>query len=1192
MGVRGGRKLAAQLTAVVVLATGVGLASQQAGSTVPPAQAQPPAVLVTESDTLKQTEADAVEAAKSGGRAVEVGAYRGERRDVWAEPNGSFTEYTHQQAVRVVKNKRWVAPDASLERHPDGTVTPRAATYGLRLSGGGSGPFLTAERAGKSMSFTWPDGPLPAPVLDGDTATYAEIEPGLDLVVHAGTESFSHVLVVKDAAAARRASVANLALGLRTNGLSVDDAGGGRLVAVAAGGGRIFEAAEPHMWDAGDGTTEEDLTQAGAAARALGGTSRVRTPAKGAEPSRAAPITARKAALKVRVTDDTLHLTPDAALLADPKTRYPVYIDPIWSSTTNSYWAMVDSGYPNENYPKFDNKSDERAGWCQPDPNCNNSDIKRLMYALPSNYSGKTIIKAEFQVSLVRGWNNTARNVRLYMMGGGISSSTTWNNMPSWATHITTRSLGAEQGCGSSTRNSVFDVTSVFNGTGENSRATTTFGIRMETENNNQHFKRFCNNALLRVNWNRAPAKPAAGDLTSSPGGACVNGTGRPYVDTLPRLSAVLRDPDHLSGGAAENVRGEFRVRWTPTGGTPQTVTWTSGYKASGSRLDYTVPGTIPQNVVVQWDVRASDGTAWGPWSSESGGKLCEFMYDATTPTPPLVSSAEFLEPHLINCATYSDATWRDGVGVQSTFTFDSAASDVVEYRYGINTNPSPTNVLRPAVDGGPVTMRFVAQEEGVTFITVEARDRANKSSAIANCSFRVSPGAVPVAEWHLADEDDATEAADERGGAPATRHGAENVTFGVPGPGGPSDRAVRLGGQDGAYLATTAGGVVDTTKNFAISAWAKLDELGRDQTVLSQDGAGEPGFALGYDAGNNKWELKLPTTDVESLGDWTVHGGTPQAGVWTHLVAVFDASAGTVALSVNGVRTQAERRSRWNSHGPVQIGRRLEQGRYSGYFKGDIADVSIFNRLVVPVEGGPISEVKATRVGYWPVNAATGGSSPATGGGQALTLGGGAQIALDDPIGDPPVFPMLGLGELRLDGVDDYAATATAPAPTDHSFSVVARVRVASPDGGQPAAAVLSQPGTQQSAFVVRRNADNRWSLAMTTADTAGAQEVTAYDSQIDISNDLFGQLLALTYNAFTNEVRLYVDGQLAATARATHTAAWNATGGLQVGRAFVDGSWQEYFDGAVDEVRAYSGALDATTIQQLNLPIEKETL
>ena len=1183
---RFGRPLFSRVALLGALTVVIGFA---AGADVPRGPQSPvPGPLVGAEGSLRQTEAEAVTVAKTSGQPIEIGAFRSERRDVWANPDGTFTEYQHQQPVRTVKNHRWVTPDASLQRNADGSLSPRAATFGLRLSGGGTGPFLSAERAGRSMSLTWPGGPLPAPTFEGDAATYRDIAPGLDLVVNVGVETFSHVLVVRTPEAARRADVAELALRVQTKGLTVAEAGDGRLVAKdAAGGGRVFEAPQPVMWDSGDPVAEHAMTQQALARGAV-----VDTP----QPSRVAPATSRRANLGVRVADGQLRLSADRGMLTDPKTRFPVYIDPVWSSTTTTFWAMVDSGYPNEEYPKFDGafqtKSDERVGYCQPDPNCNNSLVKRLMYTLPASYSGKTILSAEFQVSLLRGWNATPRNIMLYRMGGGISAATNWNNMPAWSVHQQTRSLGAEQACSSTTRNSIFTATEAVQHAAANGLSSITFGLRAENEGNNQHFKRFCENALLKVNWNRAPAQPAAADLQMSPGGTCVSGTGRPYSDTRPVLKATLRDSDHLAvSGDAEDLQGQFRVQWTPPGGTLQTVTYETSYQASGTPFGWTfdtVNLTFPQNVVVSWDVRASDGTVWGPWSSDGTPTPCEFVYDNTTPTPPLVSSPEFLSSQLVDCATYNDQTWRDGVGVYSIFTFDSAATDVVRYQYGVNTNPSPTNVLTPTSDGGPVQLTWQATEEGRNFITVQAIDRANKHSAIATCTFRVSAGQPAVAEWSLADDDagESTVVGDARGNAPATEVGS--VTFGVEGPGGPADRAIRLPGSSSGYLATTATGVVDTSKGFSVSAWAKLATIASDQTVVSQDGSGEPGFLLGFSSSNGKWMFRIPVTDVESLGTWTVYGPVAVVGQWTHLVATYDPVTKKMMLHVDGAATEATRRSSWRSRGTVQIGRRYGKTSYGAYLNGDLADVALFNRVIVPGEVPVLAGAKPSRLGYWPLNSAVAGASPEAGSGQGLTLAGGAAITVEDPLADPPVIPMMGIGELYLDGADDYASTAGPVVATDGSFSVAARVRLASPDAGPPMT-VVSQKGTNfDSGFIVRRSADNRWELALPQADENGGLVDTAADNQAPPTAEAQGQLLVLVYNAFTNEAVLYVDGQLAASARVTHTQAWNAAQGLQVGRAFIDGSWQEHLGGSVDEIRVYGGALDLTTVQQLNQLIE----
>ncbi|GII23289.1 hypothetical protein Pme01_28860 [Planosporangium mesophilum] len=1158
-----------RLGLVAVLAMGVGLSAR---SDVPARPDQ----RVGQQETMKQTEAEARATAKAVGRPIEIGAFRGERQDIWANPDGSYTEYIHQQPARTVKNNKWVTPDATLVRNPDGSVTPNAATFGLRLSGGGSGPLVTATRGGRVMSLTWP-GLLPAPVLDGATATYPEVLPGVDLVVNAGVETFSHVLVVKTREATQRPELRELALGLKTSGLTLRDAGNGRTAAVdTATGGRVFEAPQPMMWDAGDEAAERRLAA-----------EQGKSPA---QPSRVAPETARKAKLKVHAGDGALRLTTDAALLADSSTRLPLFIDPVWTTSTRSFWTMVDSGYPAEEYPNFAGKTDERAGYCPPDSTCNQSKIKRLLYSLPTNLAGKDIISAQFQVSLVRGWNTTARDIQLYGMGGGINGATNWGNMPAWSRLIQTKSLGAEQACTSSARNSVFDATSEARLAAASGWTTTTFGIKAANESNNQYWKRFCNNAILVVNWNRTPGQPLRQDLTLSPGGSCVTGASAPYVDTPPRLSAVLHDPDHLAeAGDVEDLIAEFRVQWTPPGGSLQTVTWQSSWKVSGSRFDYTVPSTIPQNVTISWDVRAYDGTAWGAWSSDGGRGRCEFVYDNTTPTPPLVSSPEFLDDELVDCAAYTDATWRDGVGVYTTFTFDSAATDVVEYRYGFNTNPSPSNVVRPATAGGPAQVTWLAERDGPNFVTVQAVDRAGKASAIANCAFRVGAGKAPVALWNLSDGAGSKTAADERGVAPATVHG--DVRFGVPGPGGPSDKAARFDGTGDTYLQTGTAGLIDTAKSFAVAAWVRLASADRNQTLVTQDGTGEPGFTLGFDATEAKWLFSLPKNDVDTLGKWRVTSDVDaQVGVWTHLTAVYDAKAQKITLYVNGTATtSAPRRGAWTSHGAIQIGQSLDKAWYYDYLDGDVAEVTMFNRLVVAAEAAKLAELKPTRRGYWQLNTQTGGVSPEVGGGQGLALGGGATVAVSDLFADPPVLPMVGDGELRLDGVDDHAATAAPLIDTDRSFTVTVRARVASPDAGGPAMTMLSQKGTNQaSGFIVRRNAANRWELAMPASDTVGAVETRAVDDQAPPTGEQSGQLLALTYNALTGELRLYVDGQLAQSARATRVTPWDANGGLQVGRAFIDGQWREPFAGAIDEVRVYSGVLDPTTIQQLNQIVE----
>jgi hypothetical protein len=489
--------------------------------------------------------------------------------------------------------------------------------------------------------------------------------------------------------------------------------------------------------------------------------------------------------------------------------------------------------------------------------------------------------------------------------------------------------------------------------------------------------------------------------------------------------------------------------------------------------------------------------------------------------------------------------------------------------------------VLRPASDGGPVSLRWLAELEGPNFVTVQAVDRARRASAIATCHFRVRSEA-PVADWSLADPAGSTAAADGRGQTPAPA--GAGVTFGAPGPGGVADPAVRLTGAADSYLATDRRGVLDTQSGFSVSAWLYLTDNTRDAVGLSQSGSGEPGFTLGFEAASGRWKFAVPVSDFDTLGTWQVLGAPAVLNTWTHLIAVYDAQARRLSLYVDGgVAVTAERRSGWKARGAVQIGRVQTRSGYRDHWTGGLADVSVFNRMVVAREVVDLARRVPVRQGYWPLDTAADGRSAEYGGGQSLTFGGGAQLYRYDPVVDPIGAPALvGDGHLVLDGIDDHAATATAVADTAGSFTVTARVRLASLPAGR-AMAVLSQTGNRASGFVVRLSAAGRWELALPSRDADGATVVTASDDQHLPITDAAGQHLALVYNAVTDEARLYVDGELALSAVVTHSSPWAAGGAFQVGRARVDGVWRDHLAGVVDEVRVYTGVVDTVTVQRL---------
>lgn len=1141
------------------------------------------------------TEMQARTDALKSGRKVEVRSKAGDRQVTYANPDGSFTHESHAQPFRTRQGTEWVPVDTTLVRQDDGSVGPKAAVTAMRFSGGGTNaPLATISRAGRIMNITWP-GKLPRPTLARNSATYPEVLPEVDLVVHVSATSFTHVLVVKTARAATLPQIRTVSYGLSGTNLRFSAGQDSRLAATDIGSGQVvFESPAPKMWDAGD-PAEAVAT------------------AEEYNPSRSAPESAHRAELDATVDGERLIITPNAELLANPQARFPLYIDPFINPTSNTSWAMVDSGYPNEEYWKFDDEPDERVGLCPTDGSiCNSSKIKRLFFTLPTPYQDDRIIvsSATFKITMLHAYDSTARNVSLYRTGS-ISSATNWNNQPggsgwSGATKQDTRSPTVKQSsCTPTNHNVTFTATQAAKAAATGNWPTATFGLKADSESDYHYVKRFCSNAVLSVTYNRQPAAPTS--LTTNPGGACKTGTPNAtwYVSSVPRLSAYLADPDTSD---AEPLNAKFTVTWTPSGGTLQTKTWTSLAKANKSTFDYNLADAttgvpnLPENVTVSWYVEASDGTAWSLKSV-----ICGFILDKTKPAGPDIDSAEFLASDAPDTGPgcVESGEWIEGLGRYGTFAFDSAATDVVAYKYGFNTDPVPTNVLTPATQGGPVNLTWMPTTEAPHFVTAVAVDAAGKESDTSICHFNIAPSPA-VGQWSLADAAGVTQAADGRGTNPAAV--GPGVTFAQPGPGGAAHPSAQLDGTAGAWLTTSTLGLVNTSKEFAVTAWVKVDDLTRPQAAVSQDGTGQPGFYLGYDPNGSRWRFGIPTTDVQALGAWEV-ASTQQvtaATGWTHLAALFDPVKDTISLYVNGIPSATGRApAQWSSHGNLQFGRRTERTGYNWAWNGGLADIALYDRMLAADEIKTLAAPRLQRQVYWSLD---GGDvpddnpniivSPETvneGGtpdpNRSLTLYNGATMMVPDPEDIFAEPALVGAGHMVLDGITAYAASPAAVVGQNRSFSVAVRAKLAAACSGNEV--VLSQPGAKVSRFQLRcvtANNQMRWQLSLAANDgPSTTTTVLVDDVHLPDPDDSDGQHLVVTYNAFTKEVFLYVDGELALSAQGTDDGTWNGPdNGVQVGRALLDGTQQTpvyggYFSGLVDEIRVYSGVLDPATVIRL---------
>ncbi|NAS20604.1 DNRLRE domain-containing protein [Herbidospora sp. NEAU-GS84] len=661
------RRQGAALPAMISLALLSSLfASVPAKAVTPPVQAPVRAPAVTCPEEMP-TEIAARLAARVCGRRVRAAAMTTENDEYFVNPDGTLTLEHRYRPVRVRRDGGWVPADATLVTAADGTVVPKAASVSYGFSGGGDGPLVRAAREGVEFTLGSPLGTLPKPVVSGATATYPEVLPGVDLVLTADVDGFAQKLMVKNRRAAADPRLRSLTFGADVDKGALKADRHGNLTVVDEKDEPVFAAVANEMWDAA----------AENAAR--------KTPAVASKTVAEALDPGRRATMGVKVGRDAITITPDAALLADPATVFPVTIDPSFTAA-KSAWTYVDSRYPTSTY--WNSSNDATSG------TSDSGGMKRRSF-FNMNLSGmgtrKQIVSATFNLYEHWAWSCSARNVELHRTAA-VSSSTNWNNQP--ASNLSIGAKNVAHGWSSSGQGGPsscpaawvgWNVASALQGVMDAGGTSVTFMVKASSETDNTYWKRFANNPNISITYNTLPGTPTA--LAMAPCSTCSS----PALvgAAQPNMSAKVSDAD----GTAQ--RADFEV-WNSTKATKITGGSVSGVANNGTGTWRVA--TPLANTSYNWRVRTYDGTAYGAWSA-----WFAFTVDAAAPDAPEVSSSD-----------YPAGTWSKGAGQAGTFTVTPAGADVSAVLWSFdggaqqsaaNTGSAHTVTWTPATDG-PHTLR------------------------------------------------------------------------------------------------------------------------------------------------------------------------------------------------------------------------------------------------------------------------------------------------------------------------------------------------------------------------------------------------------------------------------------------------------------------------------------------------------
>ncbi|MFC8849458.1 MULTISPECIES: carboxypeptidase regulatory-like domain-containing protein [unclassified Micromonospora] len=895
------------------------------------------------------------------GRRVEILSERTEWSQTFANVDGSQTLEQTIEPTRVRKGGSWVPVDTTLKATAGG-IAPRATVLPMVFSAkGGDGPFATLRDGSRRIEVSWP-GKLPAPVVNGSTATYRDVLPDVDLQVTAQPLGFSEVLVVKTRAAAANPKLATLRFGVETKGVTVGPSSGGGLAARDNKGGIVFAAPAPLMWDsseAGDpvgGTLEKGRGQAAGPSRkptaAEAGAVGARTDGTAAGRDDA-PEGARRAVMPVRVDGDTMTLVPDKAMLADQRAKLPIYIDPSWTGgIASNAWTSVWSKYKSSSFWQnstalYNGKTvgSAGAGRTEDCSGCADHIIRSLFRMNTARVAGTHILSAQFRVEQRWSWTCSPKSNAKVWMTGAISSGTTWNNQPTWYSNYTSqavgnRKYGAAHGC-LGTGTIEFNVTSMVAKAAASKWSNLTVGLRAVDEGTKDQWKRF-NHASpkLAITFNTDPNAPAD---RSSDGKGCLTGTSRPYVlTTTPALAAKQSDPDV----SQQSLTTWFY--WWPVGGSRNETDKISQANGNPGPVGPTIPaGRLTDGASYVWQARTWDGSHNSAWSG-----TCEFTVDATPPPAPAdVASTDYTD----------DGVAHGGVGLAGTFAVTAPGTrpyEVKEYAYSLDSGvltAAKTVPARSTDYGASITLPPL--HDGVNTLYVWSKDHAGRFSTPVTYTFSVSAGSGPAAQWTF--EETGATATDATGHGNTLAMGSASRVAGRSGVGS----ALSLSGTTAATLTGTLNtphpdtGVstpVRTDASFTVAAWAKLSSTAGAgvQTVVSTSGSRMSAYHLGYAGSSQRWRFTMAAADSDNATLYSVlSDAAPAAGKWTHLAGVYDGSTKKMTLYVNGVAQTATTTitGGFDATAEVAVGKRKWNGAYDSYFTGAVDDVRFYNFIETP---------------------------------------------------------------------------------------------------------------------------------------------------------------------------------------------------------------------------------------------------
>ena len=675
-------------------------------------------------DTLSAPdETTAMEAAIAEDHDVIVDSATSETTQVVAQADGTFELTVDTDPVRVQRDGAWVPVDPALA--VDGTgefLAPAATTVAVRFSLGGTNELAQVQLSdGTWLVETWPLGELPAPVVEGASATYEDVLPEVDLRLTATATGMSEVLIINTAEAAANPDIASLAIGIEGAAIATQTDG---TTTVDSEGSEPGDASTsdlrsnvPHAWDSSaEGSGPDGPSPA---------VSGVRVPSE--------------------ITDESMTLDI-GSLVDDEEIEYPLYVDPDWTGGNIHAW-WINQAYPNQSYLDGGAWTDgiQAAGYVQASWSSDGlaQRVRAFWQMNTAPLNGKKIIAAHFNTTEVWASSCNTRPIELWSTSGA-SVGGTWNNSQgvTWGTLQDSQNVakGYNSSCPAGTVG--FNALNAVTAAASSQAGSVTLGMRANNESDTYSWKKFSVGAQLVVTYNTPPV--ASVPVMAAPPRTCSTDPNAPsYINGTQTftLQAVVSDSDNGNVAARFYVRkpDKGRSTWSSQDDTALPTNFVeTAVQAQGSTFSTVIPANTLVQGIYRWYA-----TGWDGVSASAKTSLCYVTVKNTAPPLPTIAS--------VGSGPYT-------VGQPTTVQFSSTSADHVAvfafwWSYSGSTSPAPSapvlsGGVLPACDTGAGAVRYVcADATGLSPVVTVAPVATDSTLWVASydAAGNVSQYATPV---------------------------------------------------------------------------------------------------------------------------------------------------------------------------------------------------------------------------------------------------------------------------------------------------------------------------------------------------------------------------------------------------------------------------------------------------------------